>query len=49
MLKYAVIFDKCPQVTLAALRIAASEVEDRVELCRNVEWSKFVSREENKI
>lgn len=33
ILKSAVIFNTCPQLPLAALRIVTNEAEDKVKLC----------------
>lgn len=49
MLKSAVTSNECPQVPLAALRIVAHDVEDREASHIPVEWSKFISGEENDI
>lgn len=47
MLKSAVISNECPQLPLAALRIVASDAEDRESSHIAAEWSKSISREEN--
>lgn len=49
MLKPAVIFNECPQLPLAALRIVANDAKDRESSHIPVEQFKFISGEENDI
>ena len=47
LLKAAVISNECPQLPLAALRIVASDTENRGSSHFAVEWSKCISGEDN--
>lgn len=49
MLTSAVIFNECPQLPLAALRIVANDVEDGESSPSPVAWAKFISGEDNDI